>query len=97
MSIFATGITFAFVLLGVCLLFMQPPRKGKRDWPERFAIAVLLAALTFSSWLWQYSKFVNKHGLFYSISPTYGMALLTALETVIFIVVVSIAWKDRND
>ena len=97
MGIVATGITFVLLLLGVSLLFMRRPEKGKRDWPARFAMAALFAAIIYSSWLWQYSKFVNKHGLFYFISAVYGKLGLTVIALATFVVSVSTVWKDWDD
>ncbi len=50
---------------------------------EKYAIAILFFILAASTWMWEYSKFVNKHGIFYYISHGYGVYILTISVLVI--------------
>lgn len=66
---------------------------------EKYAIAILFFILAASTWMWEYSKFVNKHGIFYYISHGYGVYILTISMLVILGLALkrALGGKDHDD
>ena len=76
---------------------MRRPRETKRNWLSLAAVAAICVAVISLVWLWEYSKFADKHGIFYYLSPEYGAAILTATSAVSLVVLLSAVWIDLSD
>jgi hypothetical protein len=66
---------------------------------EKLFLAVLFLILAASTWLWEYSKFSNGHGMFYYFSPDYGAYLLTISMLILLGSILKSVFsnKDKDD
>ena len=94
MTLATIPIGSILLLAAVSMLFVKRP-KSRTDWPSFIGICLLFAALSLTSWAWQYGKFKNQHG-FYYFSPEYGGMFATAFHIVLFVGVVAFLWKHRD-
>lgn len=58
---------------------------------EKLGALLLFLALSALLWGWQYLKFKNGHGIFYFLSPTYGVHILTIVIIVMFLCALALA------
>jgi hypothetical protein len=94
MTLLTIPIGSVLLLLAVSLLFVKRTKK-RTDWPSFVALCLLFAALSLTSWAWQYSKFKNQHG-FYYFSPEYGGLFATGFHIILFVCIVAFLWRHRD-
>lgn len=61
------------------------------------ALTAMLLVMFGVIWAWQHSKFVDKHGFFYSLSPSYGSYILAFLLFVLFVYVLRVVLIEAGD
>ena len=94
MTLATIPIGSILLLAAVALLFVKVPKR-RTDWPSFIAVCLVFAALSITSWAWQYEKFKNQHGLYY-FSPEYGGLFATAFHIALFVGIVSVLWRHRD-
>lgn len=68
-------------------------RMNERKWMVGAAFGILAA----STWMWEYSKFLDDHGIFYYLSGDYGVYLLTISVLVILGIALKGIFGDEDD
>jgi hypothetical protein len=63
---------------------------------QKVVISIVMALVVGSIGAWQYSKFVNKHGLFHALSREYGEYVLLSALVLMLAYALCMVWTDDS-